>query len=282
MTTVTVIAVGNCTLRASQAGNASFLRGDRCRSAVFTVTRSRTDHRFLTEQRPRPRIVAPIELVAGSTSGLPVTFASLTPDVCRVNDHWLTTLTVGTCTIRASQAGNGNYAAAPNVDQSFHGDAGFSDVVVSPADGTIAAAPPVPATSHCIVGIGGDVLVVNADHLYNQWRCCDPCRSGRLHASRDAVRRHQLRVGVGRPEFHSNELRSRESQRRDSSARSSRTPPFWGALQRMATGETKHLTSSSPRTAAPMSAARLPIHIFPASIRRRSRTVAWTCYMSPR
>ena len=117
VTTVTVIAVGNCTLRASQAGNASYLAATDV-DRMFAVTAGVQTIDF-SPRSARALDLAPIELLAGSTSGLPVTFASLTPAVCRMSDHWLTTLTVGMCTIRASQAGNGNYAAAPNVDQSF-------------------------------------------------------------------------------------------------------------------------------------------------------------------
>ena len=116
-TTVTVIALGTCTLRASQAGNASFQaavdveRAFAVTAAAQNINFSAIGSRFLD--------VPPFELLALSTSGLPVSFVSLSPAVCRMNDQWLTILTVGTCTIRASQAGNGNYTAAPNVDQSF-------------------------------------------------------------------------------------------------------------------------------------------------------------------
>ena len=48
-----------------------------------------------------------------------MTFASLTAPVCAVSGNTVTLVAVFTCTIRASQAGNANYAAAPNVDQSF-------------------------------------------------------------------------------------------------------------------------------------------------------------------
>ena len=65
----------------------------------------------------------PFALAAtGGGSGLPVTFASITPAVCTAtgtNGTTLTLLAVGTCTIRASQAGNANWLAATSVDRSF-------------------------------------------------------------------------------------------------------------------------------------------------------------------
>ena len=59
-------------------------------------------------------------LVASATSQLPVTFASLTPAVCSVSGARATLLTIGTCTIQASQAGNNKYTAATPINQSFN------------------------------------------------------------------------------------------------------------------------------------------------------------------
>ena len=56
---------------------------------------------------------------ATASSGLPVSFASLTTSVCAVSGSSVTIRAAGTCTIRASQAGNSNYNPAPNVDRSF-------------------------------------------------------------------------------------------------------------------------------------------------------------------
>ncbi len=55
----------------------------------------------------------------GGGSGNPVTFASATPGVCAVNGNIATGLAVGTCSITADQAGNANYAAAPQATQNF-------------------------------------------------------------------------------------------------------------------------------------------------------------------
>ena len=55
----------------------------------------------------------------GGGSGNPVTFASATPGVCAVNGSTVTGLAVGACSITADQAGNANYAAAPQATQNF-------------------------------------------------------------------------------------------------------------------------------------------------------------------
>jgi hypothetical protein len=57
---------------------------------------------------------------ATASSGLTVTLSSSTPGVCTVSGlDIVLTGTVGTCTIVANQAGNGSYASAPSVTQSF-------------------------------------------------------------------------------------------------------------------------------------------------------------------
>lgn len=61
----------------------------------------------------------PLTLSATTSAGLPVSFASATGNVCTVSGSSATLLAAGTCTIVASQPGNGNYEAAPEVSRSF-------------------------------------------------------------------------------------------------------------------------------------------------------------------
>ena len=59
-------------------------------------------------------------LTATASSGLAVSFTSSTTAVCTITSGGvLTTVSSGTCTINANQAGNGTYLAAPQVSQSF-------------------------------------------------------------------------------------------------------------------------------------------------------------------
>ena len=55
----------------------------------------------------------------GGGSGNPVTFAGQTGSVCSVSGSAVNYLTAGTCTVRARQAGDANYNAAPDVDRSI-------------------------------------------------------------------------------------------------------------------------------------------------------------------
>lgn len=61
----------------------------------------------------------PFPVNATASSGLPVSFGSLTPAVCTVNGNTVTLITTGACSIQATQAGNASFNPAPPVTQSF-------------------------------------------------------------------------------------------------------------------------------------------------------------------
>ncbi len=62
---------------------------------------------------------APFMVSATASSGLPVSFASLTTAVCTVSGTTVTLVEAGACTIQATQAGNATYAAATPVSETF-------------------------------------------------------------------------------------------------------------------------------------------------------------------
>ncbi len=62
---------------------------------------------------------SPLTVSASASSGLPISFSTLTPSVCKINGATVTLLGAGTCTLRAAQAGNPSYGAATSVDRSF-------------------------------------------------------------------------------------------------------------------------------------------------------------------
>jgi hypothetical protein len=67
-----------------------------------------------------------LTLSATATSGLAVSFTSLTPSVCSVSGSSAALLNAGTCTIQASQPGNASYAPATPVSQSVVVTAAFT------------------------------------------------------------------------------------------------------------------------------------------------------------
>ncbi len=114
--TVTLVAAGTCSIAADQAGDGRFAPAPRVTQS-FAVTATQTiafapiaEH-WLSDP--------PFAIGATATSGLPVTFSSLTLPVCTVSGNTVTVLTIGSCTIAADQGGNASVAAAPRVTQSF-------------------------------------------------------------------------------------------------------------------------------------------------------------------
>ena len=96
----------------------------------------------------------------GGASGNPVTFTASPAGVCTsggTNGSTITITGAGSCTVTAQQAGNTNYAAAPDVPQSF---------TVSPATPTITVTDPTPtydgsphAATATAVGVDGHTAV---------------------------------------------------------------------------------------------------------------------------
>jgi hypothetical protein len=142
-TTVTLVAVGQCSIQASQAGNASYAAATPVTQS-FQVTQGSQTITFgaLTNQ---PFGTAAFTVSASASSGLPVSFASTTPAICAVSGTTVTLVAVGQCSIQASQAGNASYAAATLVTQSF---------TVTKATPTITWAPPAPITYGGALGNG--------------------------------------------------------------------------------------------------------------------------------
>jgi len=65
---------------------------------------------------------SPVTVAATASSGLAVSFSSLTPAVCTsggLQGATITLVAVGTCTVQADQAGNATFNPAPSVPQSF-------------------------------------------------------------------------------------------------------------------------------------------------------------------
>lgn len=148
-TALTLVAVGTCTLDASQAGNANYL-------AAAVVTRSFSIAAGLLAQTitftsPGNQTLGttPPALAASASSNLAVSYASTTPSVCTVSGADLTLVGAGACTVSASQAGNGVYAAATPVSVSF---------TVAPAAQTISFTSPGNQT----LGVAPSALVASA------------------------------------------------------------------------------------------------------------------------
>ena len=89
-----------------------------------------------------------IPVSATASSGLPVVFSSLTPSVCTLSESSITLVSIGMCTIRATQAGTVDIAPA-QLDTSFR------------VSGSTSAMPTRLAniSTRGVVGTGSDVLI---------------------------------------------------------------------------------------------------------------------------
>jgi len=111
------VSVGECSVTATQDGNAQYAGAMPAQQLFKILPHAQT----ITFASPgfQPIGGTPPALVATSDSGLPVSFASNAPDVCAVRATTLTLVSRGQCSITASQAGDGNYAAAAPVTVTF-------------------------------------------------------------------------------------------------------------------------------------------------------------------
>ncbi|MBD8526095.1 fibronectin type III domain-containing protein [Pseudomarimonas arenosa] len=121
--TVTGVTVGSCTIAANQAGSAAYAAAPEVTQSFAIGQGSQTISFAALSDRPDND--PPFSVSAsGGNSSQPVTFASQTTGVCTTSGTNGSTVTLtignlGTCTIRASQAGDVNYTAAADVDRSF-------------------------------------------------------------------------------------------------------------------------------------------------------------------
>jgi trimeric autotransporter adhesin len=107
--------VGSCTITASQNGNENYLaappvaRTFAITSAAQTITFGALANKTFGDP--------PFGLTATASSGLQVSYGAV--GACSVSGAVVTLTAGGLCTVTASQPGNANYNAAPDVAQSF-------------------------------------------------------------------------------------------------------------------------------------------------------------------
>ncbi|MFA6961944.1 MAG: immunoglobulin domain-containing protein [Opitutaceae bacterium] len=114
--TVTITGTGTVVVRASQAGNANYAAAPPVDQS-FTVGLTAQTITFGTLSS-KTYGDTPFTVSATASSGLTPTF-SIFSGPATISGSTITITGVGTVVVRASQAGNTNYAAATSVDQSF-------------------------------------------------------------------------------------------------------------------------------------------------------------------
>jgi hypothetical protein len=112
--TVSMTAVGTCTVTASQAGNSAYSPASATQS--FDVGQANQTITFGTLAN-HTYGDSPVLVNATASSGLPVSLAA--SGACTLSGTTVTITGAGSCTVTASQNGNGNYTAATSVSQTF-------------------------------------------------------------------------------------------------------------------------------------------------------------------
>jgi hypothetical protein len=149
--TVTLVAAGTCTIQATQAGNTNYAAATPVNQS-FQVTQASQTITFGSLSN-KTFGAAPFTVKATASSGLAVSFASTTSAICTVAGSTVTLVAVGTCTIQATQPGNGNYAAATAVNQSFQVTKGSQTITFGPLSSQLLGANPFALTATTTSGL---------------------------------------------------------------------------------------------------------------------------------
>ncbi|WP_152606504.1 hypothetical protein [Aquabacterium sp. NJ1] len=116
---VTAKATGPCRIEVAQSGNETYAPAT-SQAIVFTVMPD--PHQLIQFGTPPTLALGGTATVeATSTSGLPVRYSSLSPEVCSVNERSgeLQALTTGDCIVAADQAGADGILPAPQATQTI-------------------------------------------------------------------------------------------------------------------------------------------------------------------
>jgi len=119
--TVSFIGAGTCVIDANQPGDASWNAAAQVQQS-FAVGKGSQTIAF-TSTAPNGVLLSgtPYDVSATASSGLPVTF-TIDPSasaVCSISGSTVSYLAAGVCVINADQAGDANWNAAPQAQQSF-------------------------------------------------------------------------------------------------------------------------------------------------------------------
>ena len=151
--TVSFAGAGTCLVDANQAGNTNYASASQIQQSITVGKASQTI--VFTSTAPTHATIggATYAVTAtGGASGNPVTFTidgASTAGVCTLSGSTVSFAGVGTCLVDANQAGNANYAAAAQVQQS---------ITVGKASQTIAFTSAAPTSA----AVGGATYAVSA------------------------------------------------------------------------------------------------------------------------
>src|SRR5579864_3252388 len=121
---VALIGVGTCTIDANQPGNSTYSAAPQVQQSfsIGGAPAPSVQSINITSSAPAGAVIGgSYTIAAAASSGLAVTFTAdgSSAGVCTVSGSTVSFVGAGTCTVDANQAGNANYQAATQVQQSF-------------------------------------------------------------------------------------------------------------------------------------------------------------------
>jgi hypothetical protein len=148
---VTYEHAGSCTIDANQAGNGDYLAANQVQQS-YVVSKGAQAISFTSIAPSNAKVGGSSYTVSavGGASGNAVTFSTATPGVCTVSGSTVTFVGAGTCTVNADQAGNADYLAASQVQQSFavsKNDQTITFTSTAPGSATVGGTYAVSATA---------------------------------------------------------------------------------------------------------------------------------------
>jgi hypothetical protein len=137
---VTDITAGTCIIAANQSGNTQYAPAPQVTQSLPVIVDPHQTISF--GAAPALTLGGAAKVSAIASSGLPVTYSSLTTAVCIVdsNTGLVTDLTAGACIIAANQPGDINFNAAPQVTQIIEVSAHSGETVPGAPTGVTATA----------------------------------------------------------------------------------------------------------------------------------------------
>jgi hypothetical protein len=149
---VSFIGAGTCTLDANQSGNANFNPAPQVQQS-FAVAKGNQTIAFTSTAPVGETVGGPTYSVsATATSNLPVTITidAASASICSIAGNTVSFNAFGICLVDANQAGNGNFNAAPQVQQSIavaKGNQAISFTSSIPTNATVNQTYSVTATA---------------------------------------------------------------------------------------------------------------------------------------
>ncbi|UFU02735.1 hypothetical protein LQF12_14790 [Ruania suaedae] len=141
--TVGLLEIGTCTIEGTQAGDTTWLPAQPVTTSFEVLPIPLEQSLALTPLPDTQLDAGPLTVEATSTSELPITLTTLTPETCTLDGDQATLLTTGTCTIEATQDGDRFWAPAEPVTTSFEVLALAQTLTLTPLPDTQLDAGPV-------------------------------------------------------------------------------------------------------------------------------------------